>query len=286
MKNIIPLNSQPSLSTYEKIAICLIFMSDAMVMTGDFSGGIPDILVSAVISIPFIIMSDFLIKHEKNSVIMRVFAVIFSFSAIIISLSVFSDFIKTCVLPDINRLLIPAGILIAAFYSAFRTMTTLSRSVHVIMPILIFFAAIGLILVSTRMRTENIKFNISENFSSTVRTVLLFTFVFILKGILLLYLFSFEKSRRTDGFSICTGTLIYGILMSLILFMTLSVLGPGLYKRLEYPVYYPLGLTGFGDYLERTEIISVIMFMVILTFKTGIFIRIILIACGIRKPVH
>lgn len=65
-----------------------------------------------------------------------------------------------------------------------------------------------------------------------------------------------------------------------------AVLGAGLYTRLDYPLYYPLGLTELGNYFERTEIISVVVFMTLLVFKTGIFIRIIFAAFSVRKQAH
>ncbi len=278
------------MSMYEKVSVCIIFMSDAVIMTGKFSAaGTADwlaALAGAFISIPFIIAASFIIRRYGSSMLMRSLAVFFSAFAVLISLYVFSDFVKTCVVPEINILLIPAGILVTAFYSAFRTMHTLCRAVHMIMPAVIIFCTAALIIASTRFRTDNITGSAFLPPLKAASAAAVFAVVYTVKGMLLLYLFSFGKSLRNDCAAVCAGTLAYGAVISLMLFIALGVLGAGLYSRLTYPLYYPLGLTSIGDYFERTDIISVIIFMIMLVFKTGIFIRIILVACSVRKQAH
>ncbi len=278
------------LSMYEKISVCIIFMSDAIIMTGKFSvAGTADWLAAlsgAFMSIPFIIAASFIVRRYGNSITMRFAAVFFSAAAVSISLYTFSDFVKTCVVPEINMLLIPAGILVTAFYSAFRTMNTLCRAVHMIMPVMIIFSVCAIIIASTRFRPDNITESAFLPPTAAVSASAVFAAVYTVKATLILYLFSFGKGLRNDCAAVCIGTLIYAVIISVMLFTALAVLGSGLYSRLDYPLYYPLGLTGIGDYFERTEIISVIIFMIMLVFKTGIFIRIILVACSVRKQAH
>lgn len=278
------------LSIYEKISICIIFMSDAIIMTGKFSVAYTAdwlvVLVGAFISIPFIISASFIIRRCNGSILLRFLSVFISLSSVMISLYIFSDFVKKCVSPRISILLIPAGILITAFYSAFRTAGTLCRAVHIVMPVIIIFSATAATIAMTRFRTDNITDSAFLMPAAAISASSTFAAVYTIKAALLLYLFSFGKNNRNDCAAICTGTLIYASVMSLMLFTALGVLGAGLYSHLDYPLYYPLGLTGIGDYFERTEVISVIIFMIILTFKSGIFIRIILIACNVRKQAH
>lgn len=278
------------LSIYEKVSICIIFMSDAVVMTGKYSvAGTADwlaCLAGAFMSIPFIIAASFVLRRTGNSMPLRCFAVLFSAATLAITLYSFSDLVKTCIVPEMNMLLVPAGIMVTAFYSAFRAMKTLCRAVHMIMPVIIIFSCAALLLALTRFRTGNITESAFLPPAAAVSASAYFALDYAAKAVLLLYIFSFGKSTRSDCAAVCAGTLIYAAVMSLMLFIALGVLGAGLYGRLDYPLYYPLGLTGTGDYFERTEIISVVIFMIILVFKAGIFIRIMLVACSVRKQAH
>ena len=290
--NIIFSRPEPGvMSVYEKISICIIFMSDTIITTGKYSvAGTADWLAlpaGAFMSVPFIIAASFIMRRCRNSLFINICAALFSAAAVMLTLYVFSDFVKTCVVPEINMMLIPAGILITAFYSAFRTTDTLCRAVHMIMPVIIIFSLCALIIASTRFRTDNITDSAFLPPAAASASSAVFAAVFTVKAMLMLCIFSSGKSTRSDCAAVCAGTLIYAAVMSAMLFTSLGVLGAGLYRRLDYPLYYPLGLTGIGDYFERTEIISVVMFMVILVFKTGIFIRTIIASCSrVRKQVH
>lgn len=291
MQNVFLRNSH--ISIYEKTAICIIFMSDAAVMTGKFSpAGVSDfiaVLAASFLCLPFAPLAAFTVKRCQNSIILRFFAAVLSAVCIIMSLAVFSNFIKTCVLPELNRFIVPTAILLTAFYSAFRNTKTLTRAVHVVMPAAAVFCAAAFFIALTRARSENISYIIQEMENTPLQIIFgaaAFAAVFIVKIILLMYLFSFSDNTHGNCAAICAGTAIYGIIISAMLLTAGAVLGAGLYLRLDYPLYYPLGLTGLGNYLERTEIISVIIFMVLLVFKTGIFIRIIFTACSVRKQFH
>ncbi len=290
--NIIFSRPEPGvMSMYEKISICIIFMSDSIIMTGKYSAaGTADwltMLSGAFMSVPFIIAASFIIRRYRNSLFVNTCAALLSAAAAALDLYVFSDFVKTCVIPEINMILIPSGILTTAFYSAFRTTDTLCRAVHMIMPVVIIFSVCALIIASTRSRTDNITDSAFLPPAAAASSSALFAAVFTVKAALILCIFSSGKSTRSDCAAVCAGTLIYAAVMSAMLFTALTVLGAGLYRRLDYPLYYPLGLTGIGDYFERTEIISVIIFMVMLVFKTGIYIRIVIASCSrIRKQAH
>ncbi len=65
------------------------------------------------------------------------------------------------------------------------------------------------------------------------------------------------------------------ILISVIQLISLNVLVDRLYSLIEYPTYHTLSLTRYGDYFERTEVISLAIFMITLTFKISILMRLI-----------
>lgn len=280
-------------SVYEKISLCIIFMSDAIVTIGKFSpAGVCDfiaVFAASFLSLLAVPPALFIIRRGKNNAVLRFFAASVSAAGIAVSLAVFSDFIKKCAIPELNGLIIPTAILLTSFYSAFRNMNALTRAVHVVIPFAALFSAAAVLIASSRARSENIFYIIKEINAAPERIVLstlAFAAVFAVKIILILYLFSFTDDTRGDRAAVCTGTLIYGTAISIMLLTAGAVLGAGLYTRLDYPLYYPLGLTELGNYFERTEIISVVVFMTLLVFKTGIFIRIIFAAFSVRKQAH
>ena len=82
---------------------------------------------------------------------------------------------------------------------------------------------------------------------------------------------------------VITGLAASVLLIAVIQLITLAVLGDRLYSLIEYPVYYPLGLTRYGDYFERAEVISLAVFMITLTFKISVLMRLVFPSTGKKQ---
>ena len=276
-------------SFYESSALTVLFMSDAIIMAGSFTpAGIhscfSSILSALAASVLLYATGKILIKNVESPV-SSVAVTLVSLSAVLISLILFSDFIKVCVLPDINRFIIPFFIAAVAIYAASGIFLTILKSVHIIIPVIIVFIAgimllllpsINLFYLQSLSRLPDLK-------SFTV-ALLTDTIVFYVKGFILIYLLKNEKQNIDSNDkpvilkTIISGIIIYGAAIAIIQLVSLAVLGPGLYMNLQYPLYYPPGLTVLGEYFERTEVLTVIMFMASLTIKTAIYFKVIKIA--------
>ncbi|MCI8283986.1 MAG: GerAB/ArcD/ProY family transporter [Firmicutes bacterium] len=273
------INSSKRYSRYEMFAISAIFFSDALVMSGKYSiAGTLEwlcVLISALFAVPIILIYDRLIKKKQPALFTKILIVAVSAVSILISLVVFTEFVDSCVLPEVNRFIIPASIFILSAYTASKNFGALSKSTHIIIPIIAIFLIFSLLLIITRIDISNVTYPPRTQSSDMYMAIIVYTLIFAIKGILLLYLFKYEKSRYNNGAFVSIGLIIYGIIMALILITSLSVLGPGLYLYLDFPLYYPLGLTQYGYYFERAEILSLIAFLITLTYKIGLYLRII-----------
>ncbi len=273
-------------SRYEICAISVLFFSDAFIISGkySFAGTLEwlSIALSALLSIPIVLLYYSLTRKRTAGKLIKSIIILISTINIIISLFIFSGFVAACVLPELNPLFIPAGIFLLSAYSASRRFNTLSKSIHIIIPIIALFLICSLLLLLSRFQLQNITYPSDTSYTDMIKSIIICTMIFSVKGVLLLYLFKYEKSRCRDYLIVSCSLIIYGAVMTLILLVTLAVLGPGLYLSLDFPLYYPLGLTQHGYYFERAEVLSLIIFMITLTFKTGIYMRIIKMSltCG------
>lgn len=290
-------------SHYEGTALTALFMSDALIMAGKYSpAGIHSwisTISGALISSALLIIAGkhfirFCYKPFSAAV-----TIALSASAIAVSLILFADFINRCVLPDINPFIIPLGIIATGIYTAFKNFRTLIKSVHMIIPVILFFILFIIVLLIPSVETEYM-LSVSETFSISGFLYALAgdISVFFIKGLIIISLFDheYQHTKNTGAYqahpphkhvphfgksydhthflkTAVAGIISYGIIISALQLISLSVLGPGLYEQLDYPLYYPPGLTLFGEYFERAEILTIVMFMASLVMKTGIYIR-------------
>ena len=266
-------------SMYEGSALTVLFMSDTIILSGGFtSAGIYNcisLLCGTLLSSMLILLTgQMYIKMTSKAV--SILTIALALIAIIINLVLFSDFINTCVLPGINPYIIPVLIILVAVYAARNRFLTIIKSTHIVIPVLTIFTA-GIIL----MLIPSVNFTYMKSIATVpsdvtgfIFTTLLNTVVFYVKGLLILGLFNTvdESDTQNSIKSVITGICVYGTAIAIIQLITLAVLGPGLYLQLEYPLYYPPGLTVFGEYFERSEVLTITIFMTSLIYKTAIYL--------------
>ena len=195
-----------------------------------------------------------------------------------LSLYCMAQFLYFCVLQELPVWLFPAAFLVCAFYGALWDVHLLQRFCKLCGPPVIFLLVLSLLSGASKIRFS-LQYGIflwrdylRVQTSSFLYGTLLFGVLFLLEGILLLTLLrtetAFEKQTvspeagsggKKKHHTLCRGFvkgyLLAVVSLAAIYFVTVLALGPAVFEFLTYPVYYPPGLSGSAEYLERTEII-------------------------------
>ena len=260
--------------------VALLYFSDSLlIFSGRWitdSAGWIAVIVSGLTASFIVLLCGRIIHSRGVSLLLLILSKIIAAVLIAVSLYLFADFLHRCVSMEIVRWLIPAFIFLTAALAAFKDFSIIKRSASLLAAISIVFLLVSILLLWSRIDFSNIR-HLFHGEKSFFSQFFFFTFLFTIKGILLTEILRVENTiGRTGPGIIASGLLFSALLIALIQLISLTVLGDRLYSLIEYPVYYTLGMTKHGDYFERAEIISLAVFMITLTFKCSVLMRIIL----------
>ena len=260
--------------------IALLYFSDSLlIFSGRWitdSAGWLSVIVSGLIAAPAVLLCGRLIYSRGVSLPFLILSKIVAAVLIVVSLWLFADFLHRCVSMEVVRWLIPVFIFLTAAFAAFKDFAIIKRSAPLLAAIAAVFLAVSVLLLWSRIDFSNIR-HLFHGEKSFLFQCIFFTSMFTVKGILLTEILRVENTiGRTGPAIVASGLLLSALLIAAIQLITLTVLGDRLYSLIEYPVYYTLGMTKHGDYFERTEVISLAVFMITLTFKCSVLMRIIL----------
>ncbi len=267
--------------------ISLLYFSDSLLIcsmrqiTGSF--GCISLIASLIVSVPLTFLSGKILQRFGAGKILLFISRTVAVLLIAVSVLLFSHFVQSCVNMEITRWLLPAFILLTATFAAFKDFNIIKRSASVLVIIICVFLAISLIFLADRVQISNIR-HFYRGLDSFFFQFFIYSALFTLKGILLLEILRAENAMDSFSSPVVTAGLVTSVLLiAAIQFISLAVLGDRLYSLVEYPVYYPLGLTRYGDYFERAEVISLTVFMITLTFKISVLMRLIFPGTKKRK---
>ena len=267
--------------------ISLLYFSDSLLicsmrtLTGSF--GWLSLIASLILSIPFTLLFGKIFRSAGVGKIFLFLSKIVAVALIAASVLLFSHFVQSCVNMEITRWLLPVFILLTAAFAAFKDFNIIKRSASILVIIIAFFRIFSLILLTDRIEISNV-FHFYHGFRSFLFQFGIYSLLFTVKGILLLEILRAENTMDSDSSRIViTGLAASVLLIAVIQLITLTVLGDRLYSLIEYPVYYPLGLTRYGDYFERAEVISLAVFMITLTFKISVLMRLVFPSTGKKQ---
>lgn len=233
------------------------------------------LLLSAVISAPLVLLACFYFEKRGVPRLLLYFSKAAAAVFISLFLILFADFIKKCADMEIAPWLISVFILLTALFAAFKDFNIIKRSASVFVMIIAVFLAFSLLLLADRIRISNISQPVFDS-SRFLFQLGFYSLFFTIKGILLSEVIQEEKGiDRSSSLILAAGLFLSVFLIAVTQLITLTVLGSRLYTLVDYPVYYPLGLTRYGEYFERAEILSLAIFMITLTFKTSVLLRLI-----------
>ena len=259
--------------------ISILYFSDSLLICSgrwitDSAGWIA-VLLAGLISAPLVLLFGRLTRNRGVGLAFLLLSKAVAVFIIGLSLFLFAHFLNRCVNIEVAGWLIPAFIFLTAAFAAFKDFAIIKRSASVLAAVSAIFLAVAFILLWNRIEISNIH-RLFQDAGSFFTQLAVFTAVFSVKGILLTEILRVENAAdRTDSRIIGAGLMASASLIAAIQLVSLTVLGDRLYSLIEYPVYYPLGMTKYGDYFERTEVISLAVFMITLTFKCSVLMRIV-----------
>lgn len=259
--------------------IALLYFSDALLICSHRSVtdsfGWVSVIISGLISSGFVLLFAKISRHIGVGLFFLILSKTAAVIFITVSLFLFANFIQCCINMAVVSWLIPAFILLTAAFAAFKDFAIIKRSASILAAIIAVFLIFSLIILWNRIHFSNI-YHLFQSRQSLFKQVIFYTAIFTIKGILLIEILRVEnKMDNTDSRIVISAISISCVLIAAIQLITLTVLGDRLYSLIDYPIYYTLGLTRYGDYFERAEVISLAIFMITLTFKISVLMRLV-----------
>lgn len=262
----------------------LFFIGTVLPLSDGMFAAIP---LSGLMALPFLYLYDrYLTCHSLPLILRLVFMVLAVFLGIS-GLYGFSRFVKTCVMPDTPIFLLPAALLIFAVWISWDDIHVLERFSRIAAPIVLILFALSILSAATKIepvfaeRPRLSFFPGNEGFFSILWMIF---FLYLAEGLILLTLLRQQfkvrdcpnqKKPPAIFAEMTKGMLFGGLLLSLAYWVTILVLGSDVFEILTYPIYYPPGLTKSAEYLERTEILLLAVFLFTEFLRTGVFLMLL-----------
>lgn len=267
----------------------VLLFSDGLLLTGIFSSGSCRtwlvLLCSTLISLVLMLPAAFLLKKADNPLLLRITVFLISLAAVFINLRTFDAFIRHCLLPASETwFLLFCIVLTALFGAVFRD--TLHRSLHLLVPFLAFFLLLAAVLALTEFHLQHFKYLPVADPADIFSAMPLAVLILCARILLLLYYSDAHSMKYSEFLWGGAGILFTEAVTIVLLLIATGVLGGGLYEQLQYPLFYPLGLTSFGDYMERAEVLSAALLMIFLVLKLCTLFQIMKKSLGINSAVR
>ncbi|WP_423800587.1 GerAB/ArcD/ProY family transporter [Neobacillus sp. SAB-20_R2A] len=152
---------------------------------------------------------------------------------------------------------------------------TVARAAELFFPVFIFLFVLlvgSVLLTSDLWKLQNLEPILFTGIKPMIRAVFIFLSSFSFPLIVILMIFpSFVKQQRPaeKSFFIAIGTA--GGCLTILIFLTILVLGPETSARQMYPSYNLAQSIKIGDFLQRIEAILAIMWLITIFFKMVIY---------------
>lgn len=210
---------------------------------------------------------------SPRPILSRAFA-LFSFMYGGIALYAFFVFCQVCIFPQHSFLFFPICFLIVTAYGACQGIHTLKRTAKFTTCTVIFLLFLTLISMLQKLlsQREFLGQSVGELFffdmTAFIRQTLFLTAMLILQVLTLILITGNQKNADSFLFSIRRG-LFWGVFCSALLYLVAGIaLGAHSFERLLYPIYDMLSLPGYAEYLDRTELLMLIIFLFCESVKT------------------
>lgn len=149
---------------------------------------------------------------------------------------------------------------------------SVARSSEILFPVFIFLFAVLVVFVTPQVHIERIQPLFEIHFKSMVWATMYFASVFSFTPVLLLMVYpggshGSRKARR--GYLI--GTVLAGIVLTLIILLCTSVLGADMTGRQMYPSYALAKKINVGQFLNRIEIVMAILWFITIFYRVSFY---------------
>lgn len=192
-----------------------------------------------------------------------------------------SEFLFSCVLQELPVWLFPAAFLLCCIYAAVKDIHVLERFSKLCGPVvlLLLFLAVCSGIAKVRLSFTYGFFSWRDYTATSAGAffsgVLFFAVLFFSEGIVLLTILNQKRKTPAIFKDAAIGFLLSIVFLSAAYLVTVLALGPDVFELLTYPVYYPPGLTGNAEYLERIEVILLAVFILSEFVKTAVCLMMI-----------
>lgn len=219
------------------------------------------LLCATFFTLPFLYVMSHAFTPSAPSLVFRILASVFCLIIGIAVLYGFSDFVYSCVLPDTNPLIIPSFLSLLAYYLSLQGLIPVEKFSRMSGLFIIILFLISILSTITKIDLFFMPFSFSDYFptsnlnnrKSFWELTLIAWFILIIQCFILTVAFS-ETNKTSVIFKEMTkGLFTGGLLLAASYLAGVAVLGPNVLEALIYPLYYPPGLTGRAEYMERTE---------------------------------
>lgn len=262
----------------------LFFIGTILPLSSGIFAAIP---LAGLMSLPFLYLYDRYLMRRSLPLILRLMFMALAVFLGMNGLYGFSRFVKTCVMPDTPILLLPLALLLFAVWIAWDDIHVLERFSRITAPIVLILLALSILSAATKIEpafAERPRLSLHQGNGGFFSMLWLIFFLYLAEGLILLTLLRQQfkvrdcpsKEKPPAIFAEMTkGLLLGGLVLSLAYWVTILALGSDVFEILTYPIYYPPGLTKSAEYLERTEILLLAVFLFTEFLRTGVFLMLL-----------
>lgn len=199
-----------------------------------------------------------------GSIVGRIIAIMYSLYAFHLGALVirnFTEFIQVASFLETPQYVTAFFIAILSIWIVKSGIEVIGRWVSIVLPIMLIAIFIVTILIIPKIEFKNILPVLYDGFTPVLKSSFaVFSFPFA-ESVILLALFKNTKKEFSPYRMFYTGLFIGGSIVLLVTLRSLLILGETNVSILYFPPYSSLRLIKIGEFLERIEVIGVIIFM-------------------------
>lgn len=239
------------------------------------------LLLGAFLALPFLWGCHKLITRYGVGRLLLLLTSILAAGLCAATLYCLSDFLAFCVLQELPIWLFPAAFLLCCIYAALKDIHVLERFSKLCGPV-----ALLLLFLSICSGISKVRLSMSYGYfawrdflppsiSSFLAGIVFFAVLFFVEGLVLITILNIKRKTPAVFKDTAKGFILSAFFLSAAYLVTVLALGPDVFELLTFPIYYPPGLTGTAEYLERIEVILLAVFILSEFVKTSVCLMMI-----------
>ena len=234
------------------------------------------LLLGAALALPLLLALHRLISRFGQGKAMLSAAAAAAACLFAVTLYCFSQFLDACVLQELPMWLFPGAFLLCCAYTAAKDIHVLERFSKLCGPVILILLFLALCSGGAKASlTMEYGFFSWRDFMPPRAQALtgggmFFALLFLVQYLVLAVLVNAKRKTPAPFKDAAKGFWLSAVFLSASCLVAALALGPDVFELLAYPVYYPPGLTGTAEYLERIEVILLAVFVFSEFVKTSL----------------